>query len=584
MSKKGAGQASNVKSDLSWLKTTDTESKSQEVQKRDHWFDAADILLFLLAIVLLMMGLLAALLSFFLIQNTEKVTAQNALNTLMSQKNSDLSQVISNSISTVDMVKGFVSVNLPFYTISYDNKFAPFFTLAGGLPLGATGISYFQNVKNADVPVFRQLIKDYVFPQYGDNFTIFSTKDAKGNLIPDDPTREYYNILVFSYPPSVLPSVFGLNTSYNRKNVSLAKSIANGKDVATGVTNLISSNAFFQPGVIVFSPIFYANGTISGFIDIAFRADTLITTAIKNLDNNTFVIIRDLSANVPLGDSLLVYISASLGQAGSLAGFDSSFTSPQQLTAADCDRIQSASSFVAQSNLSFVDRTWSMTVVTTPSYLSAFVDNTKWIALVVSLIIAVVLEAFVVIAFFYRRMVYSKKLQELSREKVTALVGSQKKMKAMLRRLTAQETRTRSTVDIITDFICVITATGKIVHTNEAFDGVFVFNEQKWKSGVMIGDVLTKLGNEFFKNVKRKESMNTIAENGQGVEVPVQVFVRSLIENAVDTDTPTVTTPVTTQTPSVSINPVVAENEEPIDEFEEIEAYVLLMRDLRGNK
>jgi PAS domain-containing protein len=581
MNKKGA-QASNVKTDLSWMKTTDTDQQTQAEEQKDHWFDAADILLILFAIILLMLGLLAALLSFFLLQNNEKVIARSYLNTLLEQKRADLSQVISNSISTVDMVKAFMSVNLPFYSISASDKFTPFFNISGGLPLGATGISYFQYVKNADIPAFREIIKNYVYPQYGNNFTIFTTKDASGNLIADDSTREYYNILVFTYPPSVLSSVFGLNTSYNRKNVSLAKSIATGQDVATGVTNLISSNAFFTAGVLVFSPVFYPNGSISGFLDIAFRADTLINTAIQNLDSTTFVIIRDLSANIPLGDIPLVFVSASLNQAYSLARINDTYVNPAQLTYIDCAQIQASSQFTAEGNLSFADRTWSLTLVTTPTYAFAFVDNIKWVALVISLIIAVITEAFVVIAFFYRRMVYSKKLQELSRDKVVALQGSQKKMKAMLRRLTVQETRTRSTIDIITDFICVITENGKIIHTNEVFDSIFQFNEQKWKNGVMIGDVLTKLGNNFFKTIKHKESVDTVAENMQGMQVPVQVFVRSLISNAIE-EAPKSGNEAQQLTQTSSRKQAAAQ-EDPLDDFEEIEAYVLLMRDLRDKQ
>jgi PAS domain-containing protein len=513
-----------------------------------------DGILLLLIVTLLVLGLLAALLSFFLLQNTEPELARPSLYNIADGKLNNLNNVVKTTLVSMNALGSFFTINLPYYKLDYYNDFVPYLRDSGLITDAIDELSYCQIVYNKDVPQFLNNVTK-MGPGF-QNFTIYSGLNNK-QKVPDVSDREYYLTFVYVYPPNYLGFVAGLNPAANTasKNATIMKALKTGNASATDNVPIVSDQGIVY-GVIIYSPVFDRSKTVTGFISGVFHGNTIVSSGLGEMDSDVFAIISD--ANATTSDAAFISNTASRDQASAILG-----RAPTDLTnITECENIIRAAVVKKTVYIPVADRLWKATFIATPKYISRYQNAQKWVGLSISLVIMFVLIIAVVFLFFYRKLVLSKKSKERTEEKVTSLQTNQKKLRGLLRKLASQDIRNKATIDIMPDFLAVTTATGKIVHTNAAFDSTFEFSAEKWSNGVFIGDILPKLGYNFYTKIGVKDAVETEAETPSSKRIPVTVKVRNITDQqGIDNS---------------AMQETNQQNDIPM-ETQEAEAYVILM-------
>jgi CHASE1-domain containing sensor protein len=514
----------------------------------------ADGALILVVFIILCLGLLAALLSFFLLQNTEIELAKGPLSSIADSKANDLAHVISTTIGSQLALASFISVSLPYTNINYYNQYLPFLKNSALLSTATTQLNYFQVVRNNDVANFTATVR--TFGSDFANFTIYSGLNAQGQKVSDVTDRVFYTTCIFVYPYASMASVLGLNPAANAlsKNVTIYKAIATKKQAATDNVPVIGSYGIAS-GVIIYCPVFDLQGNITGIISGVFLADSILELALGAFEPGIFVIVRD--TNATSDSAAFIKNTATSNQAYQILG-----RGPANVTAlAEGKNMIRAAQNVQVRHVSVADRVWEVTFVATPDFNSRYTNPQKWVSLSISLVIMFVLMIAVIFLFFYRKLISSRNEKKRSDEKVNVLKINQQKLRGLLRKLAAQDVRNKATLDIMPDYLAVLSASGKIVHTNHAFDKTFTFSSEKWATGVMLGDILPKLGYNFYSTVGDNEITDTEAETPSSERFPVRVVVRCILDK---------------QEASSPMD----QGDAPLADISEVEAYVVLIRNM----
>ncbi|KAL0486758.1 3 TM domain-containing transmembrane protein [Acrasis kona] len=557
------------------LGTFDTDSTSS----RAHEESVVRMLLidgsfFLVAFALLLIGLLAALLSHFLLKRDDIKLSRDALATTAGTKRQDLEYKVRSTYNSINSLASFLSVNMPYNNINYYNQYVPFLDKSGlfGNDSSIDELSYFQIVQNKDVNDFLRNVKSWG-PEFSNTFIYQGVDEATNKKIPDVTDRQFYLVCIYVYPFNYLPYIVGLNAAANTaaKNQTIMRSISTRAQAATDTVPVIANNVTVR-GVIIYSPVYDQNNTLAGIISGVFHSNTIIQATMNSLPSELFVIVKDVTTNDP--SAQLIHTTVNKAQANNILGYD-----PIDYQLNTCNELIKNAPVRHVIQVPCADHTWEVTFIGTWSYVDQYVSSQRWVALSISLIITLIFEIFIVFAFFYRKLIFAREQKKKSEDKINILQVNQKKLRSLLKKLAAQDVRNKVTVDIMPDYLAVISHTGKIVHTNAAFDQVFQFSAEHYHKGLMIGDVLPSLGNQFFITQSINEPIVSIAETLSSKQINVRVIVGVLESEgsggAEDEDRHTTTTVATPTTPAL-MSPFVST--QMVDD--QAESYVILMVNL----
>jgi PAS domain-containing protein len=496
-----------TKDSASGVVTDDPTDRSDGVDSANHFFlqpTKHDILPLVLGIIVIALGVTAALLSFFLLRNAETEIARIALNT----SSQDVSRALSNAAASVVAV---VQATATFFQVSktpitlYD-QFSPYILSSGSFPKYLSGISYIRAVPVEETDSFvaqmQSMGGDYV------DFAI-TGRDAANKPIPPiwTPLR---GIVVQTTPIANMKLLNGydINTDYE-KNLTMIRALATGTPAATGriqtatKSDINVATAVFQSITNQTSMKPYA--IIAGSIVM----NQLISEALSSISRKFYVSVFDTNST----SDPFVYSTASTSAAG--------ISSKQ-----NAEMISSAP-FVSSANLTFGDRILSVTLIPQNDYIEQYSTSQRYIALVLSLALMVVLLIGVVILYFTRKLLIARQKRRATSVQIDLLKTNQTALRVLLDRIANQESKTRAVINSLPDLICVITATGKILQTNQAFDHEFPFNQQEMEKGVYTWDIFTELSSDFFR-VPNEQGINTTAARRFGGTIDVCLNVRSL--------------------------------------------------------
>jgi PAS domain-containing protein len=506
MGRKSSQQTPSAISDDPTDKSEGTESYF--LQPTRH-----DIIPIILMFVCIALGLTSGLLSYFLLGYRDKQTAINALNLTTSSTIGAFGNTFSSSLRYIESATLFFQLSKTPVTL-YD-QFEPFmYGYYNRFPKYLTTISYLALVPYDQVNAFvaNQRAQGGIYS----NLTI-TGRDAENKPIPPiySPLRA---IIMQCVPVSNMPILLGYDVTTNAvKNGTVYQAIQNRVPSVSGRTPIASlgpDSIAVAVNIAIFNE---TTGVATGMIGSTILLNTLVNESIASIPSGTPLYLSIMDNNATSSDPYNGFIYSTYTNP------DGSFPTPQQ----NLDLINNAPMIMSQ-NIDFGDRSLNITLIATPEYMNQFISQDRWIGLFVSLALGLILASACVFWIFGRKLYDSRNARKSAGIQIDILKSNQIALRTLLDRIAVQEQKTRSVINSLPDFVCVISSTGKILQTNTAFDNEFPFTQQEMEKGVYTYQVFTELANDFFRISNEHQEFNTIATRRFGDNIEVSVRVRAL--------------------------------------------------------
>jgi PAS domain S-box-containing protein len=489
------------KDSASGVSTDDPTDKSEGTESYFLQPTRHDLLPLVLAIVSIALGLTAALTSYFLLRNNEFTAARNQLQV-------SLSTVKRAMIEATDSMSSVLISTASFYQVSktpitlYD-QLVPYVYSSGSFPKFMTAVSYVEYVKPENTDSYLASLK-LLGGEYA-NMTIWS-RDANGEKIPliYTPLR---CVVTQTVPTSNMASILGFDACTEPvRNATFINALNTGKmTTSTGISSV------FRPGAVSILLSKAVNSSITyGAVTATIVFTDLIDETLSAILDRYEVSFYDMNATT--ADT---YMYTTYG------GIDTSTSSAENSAYA------SSAMYTFSTFFDFGDHVYRIQIIPNADYLMKFDGSSKYVALVVSLVIMLILLIICVFIYFARKLLIAKQKRAQAHVQIDLLKTNQTALRTLLDRIAVQESKTRAVINSLTDCICVISPTGKILQTNTAFDETFPFTHQEMEKGVYLWDVFTELASDFFRVCSEKEIL-TQATRRFGDTVDVAVRVRDL--------------------------------------------------------
>jgi PAS domain-containing protein len=497
-------------------KSTDEEdendhmSAKRPIQLRITYVDGV---LAIFSILLIAAALGGSLGGFFSLQMNEQIAAQNALNSTVVLQQLNIQRILTGLLQRINTLTGYYSVA---GTTNYYTQTTPFVNISNLFMDGIYTLGLVAIVPNYEVNDFLQSIRSI-----GKDFTNFTltNRDANNNVIPAAPESVYYPYIQ-AFPYSHLAGNLGFDVgSESIRRSALLKSIATVMPASTSRIFIASRVGEISPGAIIYQA--YTNdsnpsqviGLTFGSVVFSLFMPVALTTMSSNLDKIIVTAFDVTDANA----TTLLYSTVTEQQ---LAQFGIN-TELSNISATEMLTIHNNAPFKLFTSAQFADRSWQISFAATNSYIESYRTNEKWIALFIPLLFTMVLVSIIIL--FSKGLQFSFFLRQVSKERVRLLENNQHRLTTLLDKISLQEQKTRSTIDAIPDFLVVISATGRIVRTNNSFDRVFCFQDNDMEKGVYVSTIFRSLEPLFFTKMSTIDTIETEATTRFGKIIPVQV-------------------------------------------------------------
>jgi PAS domain S-box-containing protein len=464
-----------------------------------------DILPLILTLMVIALGLTAALLSFFLLQKADQTSARNAL-----QKSAtDVSSAFG---SAAESVIGIVMATTSLFQISKTpvtiDQFLAFMNSGGSFPRYLSSIHYGRVVPIDQLDNFVTTTRsgggDY------SNLTVYGRDDAGKVFIPPvyaTPWSPYRTVALMSVPLSIMYGLIGFDfTTDPKRNVSMYITFQTRKPSCTGklVTTVARALA-----VSLYVGIYnYTTNEPTGIMVGTVYFTHLMQEAVALIAKKFDVSLVDMNVTSPTDPFM----------------YSTATASSQEHTA-----LLASAPYTAETYTLFADRLLKVILIPQGDYQSLFDTSTRWVALVLSLCFMVVLLGGCFFLYFSRKLYDAKQKRKQANEEIDLLKTNQSALRTLLDRIANQESKTRAVINAIPDLVCVTDANGRIVQMNTAFESQFPFTQQEMEKGVYTWDIFTELASDFFKAVDDQEVVTQATKRFGGI-VDVSIRVRNLAE------------------------------------------------------
>jgi PAS domain-containing protein len=305
------------------------------------------------------------------------------------------------------------------------------------------------------------------------------------------------------------------------RRTAIANAIATKKIAATPKTTLARVGGD-TIGMLCLAPL-YQNASnpnmTTGFTMTSILPINLIQSALGNITDVLMVSMYDDTPDVA-NDTSLNFI---WGSTQSLIITNASATVDQaQIKAAP---------FQAIGRFPLADRTMRVVFLPTQRFMDSFTGQTKWIALIVSLVIMLILDTLCVVWYFMLRLRRSRVARAMQQHRFHVLQDSHEKQGAMLVRFMEQERINRTTLDAVSEIIISCTYDGLIVHTNSAFEKHFP--KESSATQVYASSLFEGVDAHFFRNQTESQNIQMVAGRYTDNELRTNatVTVRPLFDN-----------------------------------------------------
>jgi len=481
-----------------------------------------DILPLILAVIVIILGLISCVVPYFLLQANEIIVARNELATLMNQGLVNLQKATETVGNTLQSFRAFYQFSSVQPT--YLNQMVPYCysTASGQFPDNVNTMVYAQMVLNQDRDAFVAKIRSMAseIPLYqGFNIT---GRNANNQVVPMW-TEPLYAVAIHVAPLKGAQIILGANLM---ANPSRALDILNANltmNITATPTFTTLRDGSYRPGVSLYSAVTDLNGTWVGIASVTIRIDELMVNAIPELaSRGVYAAVFDL--NYTSSDSTQGFIVTT--QPGP--------NNTTLITAAQNNITMQQAEFLETGTFSFFDRLYSVVLIPTSSYINSFSSIQKWVPVIVSSILTLILVGICISIMFIRRMNKARKQRAESKNQMKKLRENQDNLRKLLNRIASQEHKARATINAIRDVVIVINRAGRILHTNKAFDKLFVYSEMELERGIQISSLFPDLGEDFFTAVT-VDSVQTVARSRFGISFPMEIVVECLdmVDNSI---------------------------------------------------
>ncbi|KAL0477536.1 regulator of G-protein signaling [Acrasis kona] len=177
-------------------------------------------------------------------------------------------------------------------------------------------------------------------------------------------------------------------------------------------------------------------------------------------------------------------------------------------------------------DVNVADRTWRVFYIPTTDYLGSFNSGTKWMAIIIYLVVCVVFTIMVI--FMMKVWEYYNNQSKLDKERMLTAQKYQDNIQAMMNRISDADARIATVINAIPDFVIVINNSGCIVMANASFSRQFGTTSNDYDKHLNISMFFPDLEESFYVKLSESTSINTSAKTRFNSIVPVQVIVRTL--------------------------------------------------------
>jgi CHASE1-domain containing sensor protein len=490
-----------------------TDDPTEKSEGTDSYFfrpTKHDLLPLILAIIIIALGLTAALTSFFMLKQNEYVNAQQGLADTAVDAASALSTAVASATTIIQGAASLFQVSKTPITL-YD-QFVPYMisqSQSASFPKYLTSIGYHMSFPGT--PQATAAFEAQMRAQGGDyvNFTVTGRDSSNQPIAPIDVALRA--VIVQVVPVASMKPVLGYDVCTDAtKNAALQASIASGKPVTSGrvVTALLGPTDVATSIYIAIHN--QTTGQTNGAVSSVILMSQLIREALASVTKDVIVSIMDMNATA--SDSFQGFV----------------FSTSQTLSYKENAQQIANAAYTKAAYLQFADRTFKLILMPDVRWQSRYDTNIRYISLTLSLCFVLILLVGCLILYFSRKLVISRQNRRAAFVQIDLLKGNQMALRTLLDRIASQEAKTRAVINSLPDFVCVISNSGKLLQTNAAFDDQFPFTQQELEKGVYMWSVFTELASDFFKVMDDTQELNTQAARRFGDYIDVSLRVRNL--------------------------------------------------------
>ncbi|KAL0480860.1 TMPRSS11B [Acrasis kona] len=531
-------------------KTKDTsstdsgQSSTREFVKRLKFgVSIADFVLIVLGVLAIVMCLVGGLTGYFVM---EKIDVQNGVQEFMNRAKT-ISDNINNDIADITndllLLQKLMTV---FQNVDFYNQFLPFSATMSTVPYinGTVKLpDYMLSYAYIQVVPYDNLTSYFdTLQSWGGTYRNVSYVKAFGSTVPDVKRSEYFLITLY------IPERGNAGTnlaSLQSRNDSFVEARAKREIVVTDklYQNGVRGDA---SGVSVYAPVIRNNVTI-GFVQSAIIMKALLKSS---------------SASSYLSGDQSIALIEDTGTIMTILTNNEQVNKPNgNYSQSDVDMLVSQSALSDSNNqISVYNRKYKMIVVSSVMP----VQYLKVIPLALCLFTMLVIEALLVFAYCYRKVVVVNKIQELTKARVELLENHRAKLSNLLKTSIRSEAKSRGIINSIPDPVVVINATGLIVQSNNSFDALFAETEN---AEVLLSSILVDLDPNFFVSMQQGEVMKTNASLKNGTKMQVEVKVSNIVDDKRE-GSPNSSTP--SKSPHIQL----------VSSIDEEESYVVIIREI----
>jgi CHASE1-domain containing sensor protein len=483
-----------------------TSELSDETELDAFRFSIGDLIIVLVALICFSLCLTAALLSYFLVQKQEIALAMSDLEEMSILGINNINKGYQSTRNTLAALQSLF--NVTDSQINTYTQFLPFVYATGTFPEYIYALVHMYAVPDADRDAFEAKIRT-LGPQYT-NYYIYA-KAANGSDIPSPHSIavHYPVVEVAPWSPEFWSSIGYDHYSAPPRAQAINNAFNTREPSATSKVTFVTTTAV--PGCAVYAPIFdfYNQSVHSGIAESAVLIGDLIQQAMTDLSSQVNINVIDMNATDP--DTSFLYNS----ELGTSITFNQS------------SQYINEQPFYVNQTIRFYDRIWSVTFMPTDSFMAAHNTVEKYIGIIVSSIVFLILMGGCIILFFIKHMQRIVQSRQKGIAQIGALKEKQTGLNDLLRRITVQEQRARATIDAIPDIVILLDYSGRIVHSNSTFDELFGFDETTLQKGVFIGTAFPDTEFGFFRNIDGDDVVTTMAKTIHG-RFQAEIKVRRL--------------------------------------------------------
>jgi CHASE1-domain containing sensor protein len=403
--------------------TDDPTDKSEGTDSHIFRPQRHDLVPVILAVIAIVLGLGAALTSFFLLQRDELQSAKSNLDSTKVDAIQAYSTALTSIVNVVQTGAAFFQLSKTDVTL-YD-QFEPFMYVSGQFPQYLTSISYSVLVPTEETDTFaanmRALGGAYA------NFTV-TGRDDNNKVIPifyTGPTRAIVTQVV---PTSSMKTVLGYDrTTDFGKNETMFRAILTKTATASGRSTLAGRTDNEIGSFIMVGVYNRTTGAPQAVVTGAILFGQLTQATLQGITKNVIVSISDMNATSSDQYQGFVYSTANNGTN----------------TVDQNSAMLAYAPFVSVANVPFQDRVLQVTLIPTDDYINTHRSSNKWIALAVSLCLMVILLIGCVILYFTRKLFLSRESRKRAHIQIDLLKTNQSALRILLDRIASQEQKTR---------------------------------------------------------------------------------------------------------------------------------------------